>query len=251
MAGKEQAMNDPTSGQGDVRRDLPQAVPLPEGWIARPADKAVAPPAPVPPPAEPFSGEEFRRVIARPHLLVEFILGGKDRLARSLADGKALGGLAAVLLAASILATIPYGLLSPAANFWKIATLYTGSLLICFPCLYAFGQFLGLRLDLARSLALALIITATAGLFTFAFAPIIWFITFSIRVDPQTAIRPRDLSAFLLAVSLLLGLAQMGRCLVDRNGPARRFEHLPYLMASWLPLLLFITWRMACLLELP
>ena len=85
--------------------------------------------------------------------MVEYILGGADRLARSLAEGRALWAIAAVLMAASVLATVPYGLLSPAASPWKIATLFTGSLLICFPCLYVFGQFLGFKLDLAQNLA--------------------------------------------------------------------------------------------------
>ena len=198
---------------------------------------------------EPFSAQDLRQAVTRPHLLVEYVLGGKDRLGSTLAGGKDIWPLAGLLMAVSLLATIPYGLLSPTGSFWKVAALFTGSLLICFPCLYTFGQFIGLRLGLAKSFALALIVTGTAGLFTFAFCPIIWFITISMQAVPESAVSPPGLSIFLLSVSGLLGILQMCRCLLATDVLSRRFANEPLLIAFWLILLVFITYRMAHLLE--
>ena len=129
--------------------------------------------------AEPFSERELMQALARPHRIIECVLGGKERLAANLTSGQALGWLVLLLLATSLLSTIPYGAFSPTRTFWKIAVLYTGSLLLCFPCLHTFAEFLGFRLGLGRTFALALVITSVAGLFTFGFFPIIWFIDFT------------------------------------------------------------------------
>jgi hypothetical protein len=180
----------------------------------------------------------------------EYVLGGKDRLARSIRDGKGIWRLAGMLLAASLLAAIPYGLVSPRAEWWKIAVLFTGSLAICFPSLHAFGQFFGLRLDLGRNLALSLIITATAGLFTLGFFPIVWFLGYSIQPGEGTLVTPLDLSRMLLWLSLGLGLVQIGRCLGDRNTRQRQQAPLGLLFLLWTPLLIFITYRMSMLLGL-
>ena len=163
-----------------------------------------------------FSDQEYAGVLRQPQRAIEYVLGSKERLARSLWEGPAVWRLGALLLAVSLLAAIPYGLVSPDSAWWKIAALYCGSLGVCFPSLHTFAQFLDVRLDLARSLAMSLIITATAALFTFAFFPVIWFLRHSIVPDDRTAIGPHELSIFLIAVSLALGLVQLGRCLADR-----------------------------------
>ena len=207
---------------------------------------------------QPFSDDELRRALRRPHRVFEVVLGGRDRLTQNLAEGRGLWWLAALLLATSLLAAVPYGAVAPTAeagvsaatNFWKIVALYTGSLLICFPCLHVFAQFLGFRFRLAQNFALALVITSVAGLFTFGFFPIIWFIDATTEVGPQTFILPWQLSVVLLSVSLAMGVVQMARCLMSRNGLARGSRPFPLLMAFWLALLAFITYRMATVLVL-
>jgi hypothetical protein len=156
-----------------------------------------------------------------------------------------------MLLAGSLLASIPYGIVSPRGNWWKIAVLYCGSLTICFPSLHIFAQFFGVKLKPMRSLALSMIITATASIFTFGFFPIIWFLKISIIPGDYTVITPNRLSTFLLYVSLALGLVQVGKCLSDPSfRRAQRNPSLGFLFVLWAPLLIFITHRMACLLEL-
>lgn len=235
---------------GNERRiEIPDpAQPMPP-IILQPVD---APPPPLPrePEPEPFDEREITRAFVRPHRIIELILGGKDRLARNLTQAHALWALTLLLFLTSLLFTVPYGALSPARSVWKIAVLYTGSLLICFPCLHMFSQFLGIRFNLGQNLALSLVITSVAALFTFGFAPIIWFIDYSMRPEGHADISPAGLSVFLLCLALVMGIIQMGRCLVQRGGMGRTAGAFQLLIILWLPLLLFITYRMASLLEL-
>ena len=199
---------------------------------------------------EPFSDAELRRALRRPDLAMEYALGGADRLCRNLADARGLWWLVALLLATSLLSAVPYGAVAPKARFWKVAALYTGSLFICFPSLHVFAQFLGFRFRLEQNLALSLVLTSVAGLFTFGFFPIIWFIDATIEAVPDSMVQPGQLSVLLLGLSLVMGMVQMGRCLVSRNGLSREARPLPLLMSFWLVLLTFITHRMATVLEL-
>jgi hypothetical protein len=217
----------------------------------------------VPAPAiEPLSAHELRQSLRRPDLLAANVLGATDRLSRNLSQGQGLWWLVAVLLTASVLAAIPYGAICPTSEnagavaqrlpgFYRIAVLFTGSLLICFPCLYMFLQLLGFRISLARNLALSLVVTGTAGLFTLGFFPIVWFIDATMNTTTGGAsVTAADISRLLLSVSLLLGIVQMIRCLLSRGWSSGESSALFVLMGMWIPLLVFITYRMACLLGL-
>jgi hypothetical protein len=227
---------------------------IPVGCVPDPNAPHMSPPLPACSQAETaiaFSQEEYEGVLKRPQQAIEYILGSSSRLVRSVWEGEAPWRLAIMLLAASLLTSIPYGIVSPHGDWWKIAVLYCGSLAICFPSLHIFAQFFGVKLKLMRSLSLSMIITATAAIFTFGFSPIIWFLDKTIKPSEQTVIRPDQLSTFLLYVSLALGLVQVGRCLSDPGfRRAHRNLSLGFLFILWAPLLIFITHRMACLLEL-
>jgi hypothetical protein len=226
----------------------------PVGCVPGPSERSTTPlpPHELPPEdSDPFSLEEYAEVFKNPHRTIEYILGSSRRLARSVDSGKAPWRLAMMLLAVSLLAAIPYGVVAPRGNWWKIAALYCGSLAICFPSLHIFAQFFGVRLDLLRSLALSMVITATAAIFTFGFFPIIWFLKISIVANKYTFIGPGELSTFLLYVSLALGLMQIARCLISPGfRKAQQNPSLGLLFVLWAPLLIFITHRMADLLEL-
>jgi len=201
-------------------------------------------------PAEPFSDDELRRAFVRPDLAAEVALGGAERLCRNLAEARGLWWLAGLLLATSLVAAVPYGAVPPTASFWRIAALFTGSLAICFPCLHVFSQFLGFRLRLSQNLALSLVLTSVAGLFTLGFFPIVWFIAATVDAAPGSLVQPKGLSVMLLTLSLVMGMVQMGRCLVSRHGLSRQARPFPALMSVWLVLLAFITYRMALVLAL-
>ena len=197
---------------------------------------------------EPLSPRELRRALTRPDLLTEHVLGSPGRLAGNLVRGESLWLVCALLLATSALSTVPYSALSPVRSAWKVAALYTGSLAICVPCLFVFLQFLGFRSSLPRVLALALVATATAALFTFGFFPVIWFVDATTRAAHGAAVTPATLSGLLLTVSLALGLAQMGRCLFASRRASGESAAVLVPVAAWVGLLLFIVWRMALVL---
>jgi hypothetical protein len=245
---------DEKSGENSTRGAGASDRKTPVGCVPGPGERGAPLPLPVcsqTEDADPFSSEEYAGAFKRPQRTIEYILGSSRRLARSVYDGGAPWRLAMMLLMVSLLAAIPYGIVSPRGDWWKIAALYCGSLAICFPSLHVFAQFFGVKLELLRSLALSMIITATAALFTFGFFPIIWFLNKSIVPGNDTVIRPQELSTFLLYTSLVLGLVQIARCLVAPGfRKAQRNASLGFLFILWTPLLIFITHRMAGLLEL-
>jgi hypothetical protein len=198
--------------------------------------------------AEPLSADELKRALVRPDLLAAHVLGSADRVAMNLAGGGGLALLTAVLAATSLAATAPFGAASPIANWWDVAALYTGSLLITFPCLHVFLRFLGVRIGFVTNLALCLVITATAAIFTLGFAPIVWFIDRTTTAGDGAPGTAGDMSRALLAVSLLMGVVQMGRCLASSACGAGGRGPLRTSIVVWVPLLVFITWRMAAVL---
>ena len=221
----------------DEAAGLPRQEPTPQGTDS--AEEAL-----------PFTEQELRRALRRPDLAMEYALGGAERLRRNLSTGRHLWWLVGLLLATSLLAAVPYGAVPPTRSFWRIAALFTGSLFICFPCLHVFSQFLGFRFRLAQNLALSLVLTSVAGLFTLGFFPIIWFIYATTESGPSTWLAVDHLSVALLTLSLGMGMVQMGRCLATRNGMVAEAKPFPALLALWLALLVFITYRMATVLEL-
>jgi hypothetical protein len=108
-----------------------------------------------------------------------------------------------------------------------------------------FLQFLGVRTTLPRDVALVLVITATAGLFTLGFAPIVWFIDATTHAAGDSSITPAGLARLLLGVSLLMGLVQMTRCLASCRRDDGTYHRVAMPLVLWIALLVFIVWRMA------
>ncbi len=200
--------------------------------------------------ATAYSTGELTAAFRRPDRMLAIALGESERVSRSLIENRHLGLLTALLLLCGLAGTVAYGGLSPARNWWSTSVLFLGSLSLCFPSLHVFALFCGVRLGLGQMLALALTLTCAAGLFALGFAPIIWFLDWSIGVDGRLAVTPRGLSLTLLGVSLLMGAVQMARCLSACQRGRQDGGVLGVIVALWLPLFLFITCRMARLLGL-
>ncbi|MDP6503019.1 MAG: hypothetical protein QF886_05355, partial [Planctomycetota bacterium] len=145
----------------------------------------------------PFSRQELQKAYVRPYLAIEYILGGRDRLAANLLRGHKLGMVAALLLLTSLFSPIPFGAVPPTNSCLKISILFTGSLFICLPCLHVFSQFLGISLSMTQNLSLALIVSSVAGLFSFGFFPIIWFIDYSTQAVSEAIFSTAGISVFL------------------------------------------------------
>lgn len=198
----------------------------------------------------PHEREELEAALRRPDRLLELVLGAPDRLAADVLAGAQLPRLLVLLLLASTIFALPYGCIFGAAACWKVATLYLGATLICVPSLHVFATYLGLRMRFAPLLTLALAIPAVAGLFSLGFAPILGFLkaTMSAATGPDT-ISWRSLSTMLLVAALAAGIAQLGRCLsAVPIGAGRR--GLGTLVLGWLLVFLYVTARMASVLEL-
>jgi len=197
--------------------------------------------------ATPFSDRELRLAAIRPHRIAEYVLGQKERLSKNVGEEQNLPFLVLLLTLCGIVSAVPYGAAPPVRGAWKIALLYMGSLVICFPSLFVFAQYLGLRLTLAQNAVLALIVGSVAGLFTFGFFPIIWFIDYT--TSSTASITSRHLSSVLLSVSFLLGSVHMLRYMnLSEDGVQSGWQRA--LVGCWVCLLAFITYRMASLLEL-
>jgi len=196
-------------------------------------------------PIEPLSPRELALSLARPDLAAVHVLGSPERIARTATGDGTLWPLIALLSVVSLVMALPYGALTTPGAFWNIAVLFTGSLLICVPSLLVFLQFLGSNGSLLRDVSFALMISATAGFFTLGFAPIIWFINLTTKTGDGSFVTPGRLSAFLLTLSLSLGIVQMTRCLRSSSAHERLGGRFLVLICVWIVLLVFIVWRMA------
>jgi hypothetical protein len=214
-------------------------------------DPSAAPPAPVPatagapataaPPAsEPFALGELRACLWRPQLALDVVLVERSRLVASVLARRHLDALIAVLVLCGVVFAIPFGCVDSLRWCGHIATLFVGSVLLCFPSLQVFGAYLGLRLSMAQNLAIAMLIPAAAALFTFGFFPIHWFL----QATMTDAASNRTIRVVLLTASLLLGLSHCNRCLFQ-NRDLRAFRASWPLWVGWQGLVLFISYRMA------
>ena len=137
---------------------------------------------------------------------------------------------------------------SPAEPDATPFVLFLGSVLLCFPSLQVFGSYLGVRMHPAQNLAIALVIPSAAALFTFGFAPIYWFLDFTMPVDAGTQ-GGTVTRVVLLVFSLLLALSHLNRCLfADSNLKVLRENWA--LWVGWQVLLVFLTYRMAETLDM-
>jgi hypothetical protein len=211
-------------------------------------ESIVGPPEPLSPPPNPFSRKELNKTLAMPLRLLEVVLAERGRLVANITGRRDLARLALAMLLGSVLFALPYGAVLSPSRFWDIATLFVGSMVICFPSLLVFSAYLGVAISLTQNLVLALIITTASALFCFGFFPILWFLR-STMADDGGIVTAEHISIGLLTVSLIAGISQLNRCLfVDKA--LRGVQSSPFLLLIWQGLLIFITYRMATVLEI-
>jgi len=202
------------------------------------------------PASEPYAAREIGAAFLRPHRAIELILARRDRWTSTVVDGRQLGALVALMMLASGLFAVPYGLVLGVDQLWRVAAMFLGSALICFPSLHVFSAFLALRVDLGQNLALALLITSVAAIFSFGFFPILWFFEVTMSGDGSIGTR-HGLSVFLLITALGAGILQICRCLFrERRLRPKGSFWFWVLIFFWQGLLIFITCRMGIFLGL-
>lgn len=195
-----------------------------------------------------FTPAEVRIVFALPHKILEIVLSERDRFAASIAQGRPIGWLVAAMLFTSVLFALPYGAVLGSDAFWRVAVLFLGSMLICFPSLHVVSAYIGCKIKVVQNLALALVITCVAAVFSFGFFPILWFLQ-ETMLQESAVVTPQHISILLLAVSLLAGVGHLGRCFY-RERVLQPLRASPFMLVTWQFLLVFITYRMSVTLEL-
>ena len=213
-------------------------------------DRTTTEPAPRPdsgrPEAQPHSAAELRVLFRVPFRALELVLTEQERLAQTIASGSRMVLLVGALLYTTIIFALPYGAVLGVERFWRVALLFVGSLGICFPSLQVFSAYIGCRVNMRQNLALGLVITCVAAIFTFGFFPIQWFLQATMDAESDV-ITPYGISVLLLTVSLLAGIGHLYRCLFRFEGLVRSY---PVLITFWQLLFIFICFRMARLLDL-
>ncbi len=194
----------------------------------------------------PYDADELRAVFKRPHHILNIVMSEPGRLAGTIGAGRHLGLLLTILLGTSILAALPYGWVVEQNRFWNIVFLFSGSFAICFPSLLVFSAYIGCRINPVQNLALGLVITAVAAIFTFGFFPILWFLEATMLED-AAQVTPYHINLVLLIFSLVVGIGQLFRCFFRLPGGV---GSSPLLMVCWLFLYSYITYRMALVLGL-
>lgn len=214
-----------------------------------PTDHAVAP-------AIAFTSAELSAALVRPHRAVEVAVGSTRRIARNLAERRALPWAVTLLLTVSVVGALPYGAVLPDTlergveeRVWRIAALYAGSLALCFPSLHVFSAFVGCARGLLENLVVTLLISSTAAAFCLGFAPIVWFIDVTTDRSTTASVSPTGLSSLLLVIAALMGITQLVRCLVTAVGDEPRGRTFHAVIGLWMLLFLFILYRMGAVLE--
>ncbi|HEX5050752.1 MAG TPA: hypothetical protein VFZ65_03170 [Planctomycetota bacterium] len=192
--------------------------------------------------AAPFGADELSASLVRPARMLDVVLGERQRLAANLRSGQELRALLAALFTCSVLFAIPYGLVDGWGRVLHVAMLFLGSVLLCVPSLLVFSSYLGVRMHWSQHLAIAMIIPAAAALFTLGFAPIYWFLDYSMPADE--GVGGSATRVVLLVFALLLALSHLNRCLFVDAGLKALRDNWP-LWVGWQLLLVFLTYRMA------
>ena len=191
--------------------------------------------------ATPFAPGELAATARRPHRLQDVVLGERRRLAATLHGVEALPALLTALLVCSLLAALPFAMVDGLDRVAHVAALFLGSVLLCYPSLQVFGAYLGVRLQPIQCLAIALVIPSAAALFTLGFAPIYWFLQFTM---PAADAELNVTRIVLLVLSLVLALSHVNRCLYS-DGRLAPLRESWALWAGWQLLVVFLTYRMA------
>lgn len=196
--------------------------------------------------ALPLLDAELRDLLRHPGRALPVLLGERARLAATIGGQHEPWRLCLVLLVVALIASAPFGCVLGLASTWKVAVLFGGSVLLCWPSLQVFSSYLGGSLLPAQSLALSLVVACIAALFTLGFSPIQWFLQATMSTGDH--IDATTTACVLLAVSMLAGLAQLLRCAVADRRLAGHGTFV--LLLAWQAVVVFVTLRMARTLAL-
>ena len=186
-------------------------------------------------------------MLRAPLRTTDLLLGARRRLAANVAQEHRLPSLLLVLTIATAAFALPFGAVLGPSGFWRIAALLLGGLAICVPSLHVFGRYIGAGLSWTQTLSIALSATAVTSLFTFAFAPILWF--FRATMSTSEVVTTQGMAVMLLVFAFAAGIGGLFRVALGDQAFARRIGPVAVpIVIPWLVLYLIITVRLASVL---
>lgn len=192
---------------------------------------------------QPFEGEELRAALRHPGLAIDVLLAQRSRWTATIVQNREWTRMTVLMLVWTLAFSLPYGLVLSVERVWQIATLFLGSVALCLPSLHVVSAYLGLRIHVAQSFAFATIIATVAAIFSFGFAPILWFLHATSEA-PSSKGFLAGLSALMLVLAALAGAVHGMRCLSLAKGMEDSFG-FSVVVCLWQLLLLFIGVRMS------
>lgn len=179
---------------------------------------------------------------------IDVLLAQRVRWTQTVIENNQLALMATLLLVWTLAFSLPYGFVLGPERSWQIAALFFGSVALCLPSLHVVSAYLGMRIHIAQSFAFATIVATVAAMFSFGFAPILWFIRITSHVST-----PHDtlgtLSSMLLCAAAFAGIVHGMRCMkiVRESDGGSSFSLVVFV---WQLLLIFIGARMSTALGL-
>ncbi len=213
-----------------------------------PSARLQSPVRPPRPPSTPHSQADVGIALWHPLRTVDVVLATPERVAANVDGEVALGRLAFMFLLCGLVFAIPYSCVLGIEDWWRVTTLYLGSTLICLPSLFVFTSYMGTRVSLAQIVVLALMIPASAALFTLGFAPILEFLRLTMG-DASKEIGWASISKVLLGISLAAGVIQLWRCFLSARQHANP-ALLALVLVVWHGVFLYVFSRMFTVLGL-
>jgi hypothetical protein len=195
-----------------------------------------------------FSRQELRACLRAPFRLADMVLGQRRRLAMNVGQEHRLPTLALVLAAATAGFALPFGAVLGPGFWWRVAALLLGAVAVCGPALHVLAVHRGVRFTRMQTLCVSLAASATAAVFTFAFAPILAFAR--LTSSHGQAVGAHALVLLLLPLSVFAGIGQLLRFLRQGTALVPLGLSLAPALFVWLPLFLFVNVRLAGVLGL-
>lgn len=195
-----------------------------------------------------FTDAELNTATWNPVAAIDVILAQHERWTANVVEKHDQGRMVTLLLMWAVVFALPYGLVLSLPQVGHIAMLFLGSVALCLPSLHVVSAYLGLRVHVMQSLAFAAVVATVASIFSFAFAPILWFLHATTDGGESQATLAA-LSGLLLSLAALAGAGHGMRSLRFAGGIDGRAT-FGIVVLLWQVLLLFIGVRMSATLGL-
>jgi len=207
------------------------------------------PPSQPPPPPKPRGPGLLGRLA-----LIEWLLKYRDHIFEDILSGKDLPRYIVDAFLVTLLGTVFYGLVAGiSVGGWqvlydpiKIPWILVFTLLLCLPSLYVFSCYLGSRLDLLQTCALAFNSTAVVSTILIGFAPITWFFMFTAPGSHHFAV---IVNVIVFTIAGFFGIQFLGRGVRALHRKPEERKAMEKVVTWWVVLYAVVGAQMAWLLR--